>query len=92
MSIISLAAIYFVVWWVVLFAVLPWGMRSQSDDGDIVLGSAHSAPSHPRLLYKALVTSVVAAVLVLALWVVVDRLGYNLESLADYFFPTRPAL
>ena len=22
-------AIYFIIWWVVLFAVLPWGARSQ---------------------------------------------------------------
>jgi predicted secreted protein len=87
MSLVTLIAIYFVVWWVVLFAVLPWGTRTQDEEGDIVLGTAHSAPTRPMLLRKALATSVVAAILVCALWVAVDRFGLGLETLADYFLP-----
>lgn len=90
MSIVSLIAIYFVVWWVVLFAVLPWGMRTQEEDGDIVLGTAHSAPTRPRLLRAAVATSIVSAILVFALWIVVDRFGFDLESLADFVYPMRP--
>jgi predicted secreted protein len=29
MSLATAIAIYFIIWWVVLFAVLPWGVRSQ---------------------------------------------------------------
>lgn len=87
MSLFSLIAIYFVVWWVVLFAVLPWGTRTQAEEGDIVLGSAHSAPSRPFLLRKAIATSVVSGILVFGLWVVVDLYGFGLESLADLVFP-----
>jgi predicted secreted protein len=90
MSLVSLIAIYFVVWWVVLFAVLPWGMRTQQEDGEIVLGTAHSAPTRPMLLRKALATTVVAASVVGALWVAVDHFGLSLETLADYFLPTKP--
>lgn len=90
MSIVSLIAIYFVVWWVVLFAVLPWGIRTQEEDNDIVLGTSHSAPTRPRLLRAAVATSIVSAILVFALWVVIDRLGFNLESIADLVFPARP--
>ena len=25
-------AIYFLIWWIVLFAVLPWGVRAQGED------------------------------------------------------------
>jgi len=25
-------AVYFLIWWVVLFAVLPWGVRAQGDN------------------------------------------------------------
>ena len=33
-TISSAIAIYFVLWWIVLFVVLPFGVRSQSEDGD----------------------------------------------------------
>jgi predicted secreted protein len=87
MSFVSLLAIYFVVWWVILFAVLPWGTRTQAEEGDIVLGSAHSAPSRPMLLRKALATSIVAAIIVGALWLAVERYGLSLEMLAELFLP-----
>ena len=89
MSLVTVIAIYFVVWWVVLFAVLPWGMRTQEEDGDVVLGSAHSAPSRPMLLRKALITSLVSAVLVGSLWLAVDYFGLRLEMLAEIFLPRR---
>lgn len=88
MSLVSLIAIYFVVWWIVLFAVLPWGMRTQEEEGEIVLGTSHSAPTKPRLLRKALATSIVAAVLVGIFWLAVDYFGFSLEMLADSVLPT----
>lgn len=88
MTLVSLIAIYFVVWWVVLFAVLPWGMRTQEEEGDIVLGTTHSAPVRPRLLRKALATSVVAAVVVGAFWLAVEHFGLSLEMLAEHVLPT----
>ena len=57
-------ATYVVIWWVAIFAVLPWGVRP-SEKGD--LGHAAGAPANPRLLLKAAVTSVVAGVL----WLIV---------------------
>ena len=85
MSTVALVAIYFVVWWLVLFAVLPWGMRTQDEEGEIVLGTSHSAPVRPMLIRKAIATSVVAAVLVGALWLAVDRFGLTVWSIADWF-------
>lgn len=90
MSAVTLIAIYFVVWWIVLFAVLPWGVRTQAEDGDIVLGTAHSAPTRPLLLRKALATSIVAAIIVGGLWIAVDLYGLDFEAFADLFFPLHP--
>jgi predicted secreted protein len=60
-------ALYFVIWWTLLFAVLPFGVRSQVDAGEVALGSEPGAPSAPRLREKAVWTTLVsAAVLVLA--------------------------
>ena len=57
--------IYLVIWWLVLFAVLPWGNRP-SDNPEV--GHATSAPEKPRLALKFAVTTVVAAVVFLGLW------------------------
>jgi predicted secreted protein len=51
-------AIYFLVWWIVLFAVLPWGVRSQGEQG--APGTDPGAPLVPRLWSKLLWTTVVA--------------------------------
>jgi predicted secreted protein len=80
----SLLAIYFVVWWTILFAVLPWGMRTQEEEGEVVLGTAASAPVRPRLVMKAVWTSIVAAVLVGLFWIAVDRYGLSLSVLASW--------
>ena len=50
MSITLAIAVYFVIWWTVLFAVLPIGVRTQGEDGVIVPGTPESAPTAPRLL------------------------------------------
>ena len=52
MSLTTAAAIYFIIWWVVLFAVLPWGVRSQVESGDVVPGSDPGAPAVPNLVAK----------------------------------------
>jgi predicted secreted protein len=61
MTIASALAVYFVIWWTVLFAVLPFGVRSQIEDGNVVKGSEPGAPATPRLVRKAFWTTIVAA-------------------------------
>lgn len=56
----SLLAIYFVVWWLMLFAVLPFGVRSQHESGEVAPGTDPGAPVAPRLIVKAIWTSLVA--------------------------------
>ena len=57
----TLIALYFIVWWVSLFAVLPLGVQNAEEAGE-----AHNpvadpgAPVNPRLLMKAVITSIVA--------------------------------
>ncbi len=57
------AAIFFTIWFTVLFAVLPFGVRSQHEAGDIVAGTDPGAPVAPRLLAKALWTTLISALL-----------------------------
>lgn len=59
---------FIVIWWVTLFAILPWGNRPVENPEE---GHATSAPAKPRLLIKFGVTTVVATLLfVLLLWVI----------------------
>jgi predicted secreted protein len=57
-------AIYLSVWWTVLFAVLPFGVRSlHESDADQPPGADPGAPIAPRLLRKALWTTLISAVI-----------------------------
>jgi predicted secreted protein len=80
MSLPTAIAIYFIIWWTVLFAVLPWGVRSQQDSGPVAPGTDPGAPSIPKLGRKLIWTTVVAGV-VFALWYVVY--AYRLIALDD---------
>lgn len=53
-------ALYFIIWWLILFTVLPFGIRSQAEEGEVVAGSEAGAPAQPMLLQKALWTTVIA--------------------------------
>ena len=72
-------AIYFIVWWMVLFIVLPFGVRSQDDAGAVVPGTPGSAPMAPRLLRTVLITTVVSAVVFAILYVGITRKWIPLE-------------
>ena len=63
MSLTSGLAFYFIIWWLVLFTVLPWGAHSAHERGDEVEpGHAPSSPLAPRLLRKFAITTVIASV------------------------------
>ena len=80
----TLIAIYFVVWWTILFAVLPWGMRTQEEEGQVVPGTEPSSPAKPMLLKKAIATSIVSALIVFGFWLL-GYFGVTLDSLTSYF-------
>ena len=70
MNLVGGLALYFVIWWITLFAVLPFGIRSQEEAGDVVAGTEPGAPVLPGLLKKAIITSLIAAVIFAGVWYV----------------------
>lgn len=56
-------AVYITIWFTVLFAVLPIGVRSQDEEGAVIPGTEPGAPAAPRLLVKALATTLLSALL-----------------------------
>ncbi|GBE43160.1 hypothetical protein BMS3Bbin10_01236 [bacterium BMS3Bbin10] len=62
MNLAMAIAIYFVCWWIILFAVLPFGVTTQQEAGEVVPGTTESAPAVPRLFPKLVVTTIAATV------------------------------
>jgi predicted secreted protein len=77
-SIFTALAIYFVIWWIVLFAVLPWGVRGQHESGETTPGTDPGAPVLTNLRLKLICTTIVAT-MVFAAWFVVY--AYRLVTL-----------
>jgi predicted secreted protein len=72
-------AIYFLIWWLTLFAVLPFGVTSQHE-AETVPGTDPGAPVLPRILSKLIWTTLVAAVIFAILAIVYT---YRLIGLDD---------
>jgi len=62
MAIGSALAVYFIIWWTLLFAVLPIGLKTQAEAGEVVPGSVASAPAKPRFVFIVIVNSIVSGV------------------------------
>ncbi len=75
MSIPTAAAVFFLIWWVTLFAVLPWGVRSQQEVGEVIPGTDPGAPLVPMLGRKLVWTTLITCAVFGVFYVVyADRL------------------
>jgi predicted secreted protein len=84
MSWVSIAAIFFIVWWVVLFAMLPVGLRTQDDEKEVTLGTVSSAPRGPHMLKVVVRTTIVSALFFGAFYVLTNVLGYSIENIPSF--------
>ncbi len=57
--------VFFVIWWTMLFCILPLGVRRVENPG---AGEERGAPERPELMRKAVITTIVAGVLWLAFY------------------------
>ena len=73
MSVSTGIAIYFLIWWMTLFAVLPWGARNQEEAGEVVPGTDPGAPAIHRVWIKLIWTTVVASTIFGILYVIYSR-------------------
>jgi predicted secreted protein len=83
-SIFTALAIYFVIWWIVLFAVLPWGVRSQHESGEMTPGTDPGAPVLPNIKRKLVWTTIVATLVFTAWFVVYVSRLVTLDQLAGW--------
>ena len=70
MSLETSLAVYLIVWWVVLFSVLPMGVVSHAEAGiEPPGGGDRASPVDPKLKRKFLTTTWVAALLFAPIWI-----------------------
>jgi predicted secreted protein len=75
-------AIYFVIWWIVLFLTLPFGVRSQHEDGGGVPGTDPGAPIASLMGRKLIWTTVLSAVISAVAWLAYDAGYLNVDRLS----------
>jgi predicted secreted protein len=69
----SAALVFVVVWWLVFFLSLPIGARSYHEAGEKVdVGNVPGAPMRPRVWLKAGVSTLIAIVLTIGIYFLID--------------------
>lgn len=83
MNLVTVIAVYFVVWWISFVAMANIGVQTQADLGDIVEGTPAGAPHNARVGRNVLRTTLVSAVIVAFIYWLVTYSGLTLD---DYPF------
>jgi len=82
-------AIYFLIWWITLFAVLPFGVRSQHESGEFAEGTDPGAPALAKVGRKLAWTTAVATAIFAALYVVYHFRLIDFDAVMNLFGPRR---
>lgn len=83
MTVVFGIAIFFVVWWIMLFAVLPFGVRTQAEAGDTVPGTPPSAPAKFPLARLFLINTAVSIIVFCIIWAAIEFDFFGISELAD---------
>ena len=85
MSFFTGFAVYFIIWWLTLFVVLPFGVRTQADHGERTLGTDPGSPVHSRLGLKLVINTVISGVIFFAWYWLTYHMGMGLDTLPSIF-------
>lgn len=78
---LSAVAIFFIIWWVVLFTVLPIGVQSQAESGHVEPGTEAGAPVAPRIGFKLLLTTGIAIAVFAVFYFLTVVMGWGVDDL-----------
>lgn len=71
-GIVNGVVVFLIVWWLFFFMMLPVGVRSQEEAGDVVAGSEPGAPQAPNLKQKMWWTTIAASIVWIIYFVVTE--------------------
>lgn len=81
MSLPLAIATYVISWWLVFFVILPTGIKTQGESGEIIRGTPGSAPINHRLQVKLLVTTLISGILFAAFYYSMENNVIDLDSI-----------
>ncbi|MDB5477973.1 MAG: hypothetical protein JWM96_468 [Alphaproteobacteria bacterium] len=74
MGVVNVIFIYIMVWWVVIFAVLPYGNHPAEKP---IIGHSSGAPANPRLKKKLIITSVISLFVTGIIFALIHYSGFS---------------
>lgn len=75
MTLVTFVFVYILVWWIVIFCVLPWGNAPIDKEN---IGFASSAPKNPRMGLKLLLTTIISFVVTGIIYAVCYYMEFSL--------------
>jgi predicted secreted protein len=81
MTIATGLVLYFITYWTVLFAILPWGNKAPDVPED---GQFGGAPINPRLKQKFIITAIVSAILWVIMFFLIEHKVIDFRSIATH--------
>ncbi|MCG6857383.1 MAG: DUF1467 family protein [Salaquimonas sp.] len=85
MSFFTGFAVYFVIWWLTLFMVLPFGVKTQQEEGEVTLGTVPSSPERTRLGLKLAINSVIAGIIFVTWYWLTYHVGLGFDQIPSVF-------
>jgi len=74
-------ATYVICWWLIFFVILPLGIKTQEEAGDIKPGTPGSAPVNHRLPMKLLVTTLISGLFFASFYYAMQNNMISLEGI-----------
>ena len=81
MNPVSAFAVYFIIWWISLFAVISIGLKTQGEAGAVVPGTPDSAPQGRHMLRVVFINTLISTVLFAVFYYVFAVRGWNFDQL-----------
>ena len=73
--------IYVMIWWIVFFSVLPFGIQSNKEKFKSNLeGIDPGAPKNPKIAKKFLITTIITSLLFIVIYYLVIKGFFNLRN------------
>jgi predicted secreted protein len=77
---------FIIIWWLVLFTVLPWGIRRNENPA---LGEDPGAPIRHRILLRALITTGITLVIWGAMFAAIELDLFSFRDIAGNYQHTK---
>tara|TARA_Y100000816_G_scaffold221904_1_gene166893 strand:+ start:242 stop:496 length:255 start_codon:yes stop_codon:yes gene_type:complete len=82
MSITGSLVVYIVIWWIIFFSVLPFGIQSNKEAfKEKIEGIDPGAPKNPKIAKKFLITTIITSIIFIVIYYLV---GNDLLNLRNY--------